>query len=175
MSQTQFGPLIQNGYVVRNLERAVHHWATVVGVGPFFVLEHVAYGDVFFRGKPAKVDMSVAVGYWGDMQVELIVQHNDAPSIYSEFAVLAGEGLQHIGVMTDSVPEHLQRLHAQGIDPIQWGETANGIRFAYISTDAHLGGMIELIERGPVIEGFFRMARAAAENWDGSNPLRRVG
>lgn len=173
--RAQFGPLVQNGFVVRDLEKAAHHWASIVGVGPFFLLEHISYGEVFYRGKPTNIDMSVAVAYWGTVQVELIVQHNDAPSIYADFASRSGEGLQHVGVMTHSVPEHLERLRAQGVEPVQWGVTANGIRFAYVSTDAHPGGMIELIESGPAIDAFFRTAREAAEKWDGTKPLRRLG
>ena len=173
--QAPFGPIVQNGYVVQDLERAVHHWANVVGVGPFFLLEHVAFARLQLRGRPAKLDMSVAVAYWGTIQVELIVQHDDAPSIYSEFAARHGSGLQHVGVMTDSVARDLERLRQQGIQPVQWGSTANGIEFAYVATDLHQGGMIELIESGPAINGFFEMARAAAQNWDGTQPLRRVG
>jgi len=171
----RFGPIVQNGYVVRDLERAVHHWTTVVGVGPFFMLEHVDFAQLYLRGAQIKIDMSVAVAYWGAVQVELIVQPHAAPSIYSEFAALHGEGLQHVGVMTDSVAEHLERLQRTGIEPVQWGVTASDIRFAYIATDQHPGGMIELIETGPAISGFFAMAADAARNWDGKNPLRRVG
>jgi hypothetical protein len=172
---TRFGPIVQNGYVVRDLERAVHHWVTVVGVGPFFMLEHVDFAELYLRGEKIKIDMSVAVAYWGTIQVELIVQPDGAPSIYSEFAAVHGEGLQHVGVMTDSVAEHIARLRQDGVEPVQWGATGSGIRFAYVATDQHPGGMIEIIETGPAISGFFKMAEDAARNWDGTNPLRRVG
>ena len=170
----RFGPIVQNGYVVRDLERAMHHWTSTVGVGPFFVLEHIEFGEVLLRGQPMRIDLSVGVAYWGEVQVELIHQHDDAPSIYSEFAAAKGEGLQHVGVMTDSVEEHLARLALVGVKPVQWGATASGIRFAYVDTDQHPGGMIELIERGRAIESFFGMAREAARNWDGRDPVRRL-
>jgi methylmalonyl-CoA/ethylmalonyl-CoA epimerase len=168
----RFNPIVQNGYVVRDLERSMRHWTEVVGVGPFFVLEHIAFGDVFLRGKPMSIDLSVGVAYWGDVQVELIFQHDESPSIYTEFKAAKGEGLQHVGVMTDCVEEHLGQLKPHGVEPVQWGATASGIRFAYVNTDQHPGGMIELIERGPAIEGFFGMARAAAQKWDGRDPIR---
>ena len=76
--------------------------------------------------------------------------------------------------MTDSVDEHLAQLAKIGVKPVQWGATATGIRFAYVDTDQHPGAMIELIERGPAIEGFFGMAREAAQGWDGSDPVRRL-
>ena len=173
--QPLFGPIVQNGYVVRDLERAVRHWSEVVGVGPFFLLEHVAFAELRFHGEPVEIDMSVAVAYWGNVQVELIVQHNDAPSIYSEFASRYGGGLQHVGVMTDSVAKDIERLRKLQVPAVQWGSTVSGIQFAYVATDHHPGAMIELIESGPAINGFFNMAREAAQSWDGTQPLRRIG
>ncbi len=170
-----FGPIVQNGYVVRDLERSMRHWTQVVGVGPFFLLEHIDFARLLLRGEPARIDLTVAVAYWGDVQIELICQQDDAPSIYTEFAAAKGEGLQHVGVMTDSVDAHLEHLEAVGVKPVQWGATAAGIRFAYVDTDQHPGGMIELIERGRAIESFFSMAREAARNWDGRDPIRRPG
>jgi methylmalonyl-CoA/ethylmalonyl-CoA epimerase len=97
--------------------------------------------------------MSVAVGQWGPVQVELIRQHDDVPSIYTEFHGAGPGGLQHVGVMTQRRAADLARLAAHGIAPVQAGTTANGIRFAYVNTDRlparTPGGMIELIEHGP--------------------------
>ncbi len=169
-----FGPIVQNAFVVRDLEAAIAHWSGKIGVGPFYLLEHIAFGAAFFRGAPLNIDMSVAIAQWGDIQIELIVQHDAAPSIYSEFLASHGDGLQHIGVMTASLDEHLARLRPLGIEPVQWGATAGGMRFAYIDTDAQAGGMIELIEAGPAVDAFFAKVRGAAAHWDGSRPLRRL-
>lgn len=169
-----FGPVMQLGFVVPDLERAIRHWHENVGLGPFFVLEHVQFAATWYRGRPASVDMSVALAQWGAVQVELIQQFNDVPSIYSDFAGRPQGGLQHVGVMTDSVERDLERLRERSIVPVQWGSTANGIRFAYVATDHHPGGMIELIEHGPAIDGFFAMVREAAVDWDGSRPVRRL-
>lgn len=169
-----FGPIVQNAYVVRDLEAAAMHWSSKVGIGPFFALEHIPFGKVLFRGKPLNLDMSVAIAQWGEVQVELIQQHDAAASIYTEFAQRHGEGLQHVGVMTTALDEHLDRLRPLGIEPVQWGATAAGMRFAYVNTDAQPGGMIELIETGPAVEAFFAMVRKAAGNWDGTRPYRRL-
>jgi hypothetical protein len=170
----RFNPIIQNGYVVRNLEAALDHWTRKCGIGPCFVLEHSNFAKLMFRGQPTKIDMTAAIAYWGDVQVELIYQHDDAPSIYTEFSRSKGEGLQHVGVMTDSVERHLAELAKVGIKPTQWGHTEAGVQFAYVDTDMHPGGMIELVESGPMITTFFNMAREAARNWDGRDPVRRL-
>jgi hypothetical protein len=164
---------MQLGFVVPDLERAMEHWTGTVGVGPFFVLSHVQFAATYFKNKPTQIDMSVGVAQWGAVQVELIQQFNEAPSIYLDFPGRALGGLQHLGVMTDSVQDDLARLREAGIEPVQWGHTANGIRFAYVSTDKHPGAMIELIEHGPAIDGFFSRVREAAKDWDGRQPVRR--
>jgi hypothetical protein len=110
----------------------------------------------------------------GAVQVELIQQLNDAPSIYQDYPGRALGGLQHVGVMTESLDAHLARLAPHGIEPVQWGATANGIRFAYLDTDAMPGSMVELIESGPAINEFFALVRSAAQGWDGSDPVRRL-
>jgi len=80
-----FGPVMQNAFVVDNLDAALHHWIDKMGVGPFYVFEHVKFQEAYFRGQPSNVDITAAIGYWGDLQIEFIQQHNAAPSIYSEF------------------------------------------------------------------------------------------
>jgi len=171
------GPVMQLGFVVPDLEAAANHWVKL-GVGPFFLLEHISFGECFYKGNPTHIDMSVAVGQWGEVQVELITQHNATSSIYTEVAVGPQGALQHLGVMTHSVKAELARYAALGIEPVQWGSTGNGIHFAYVASDrvtgGHPGGMIELIEHGPAIDGFFAIVKKAALGWDGSKPLRRM-
>jgi len=169
-----FGPVMQLGFVVPDLEHGMRHWLDKVGIGPFFVLEHVKFAQVVYKGKPSGIDMSVAIAQWGEVQVELIQQFNDAPSIYSEFTGREKGGLQHVGVMTNSVADDLVRLKTLGIEAVQQGHTGTGIRFAYLDTDDHPGAMIELIEAGPAITGFFQMVKDAAQGWDGSEPIRRM-
>jgi hypothetical protein len=169
-----FGPVMQLGFVVPDIEQAMHHWIGKVGLGPFYQIENVQYAEAFHRGLPSNIDMTVALAQWGEVQVELIQQRNDAPSIYTEFPGRKLGGLQHLGVMTRSVADDLAALRTEGIEAVQWGATGNGIRFAYVDTDAQPGGMIELIEHGPTIDGFFTLVRESAMDWDGRDPIRRV-
>jgi hypothetical protein len=175
----RFGPIMQNAFVVPDLEAAVDHWTRVMHVGPFYVFEHIPYAEILFRGRPTQIDMSAAIAYSGDLQIELIHQYDDAPSIYSAFTRAGLSGMQHMGVMTDSVDRDLEELARNGIEAIQHGRTAWGARFAYVGTDvqpgSHPGAMIELIERGPAINGAFKVIHDAAQTWDGSEPLRRFG
>ncbi len=162
-----FGPIMQIAFVVRDLDAAIDHWTRVMHVGPFFLFEHVPFSELLYHGQATQVDMTAALAYSGETQIELIFQYNAAPSIYSEFLRHGRTGVQHLGVMTDSVDHDLERLAAQGVTPAQSGRTAWGARFAYLATDHDPGGMIELIEHGKMIDDAFRQIRDASHNWDG--------
>ncbi len=171
--QKIFGPVMQNAFVVDDLDAAMDHWINKMGVGPFFVFQHVQFKEIYFRGKPSDTDMTAAIAYWGDMQIELIKQHNASPSIYSEFQNKGLRGLQHMGVITADLDSDLAQLKPLGITPVQYGTVASGMRFAYVSSDYHPGAMIELIESNPAMTGFFKMMQDTAAGWDGKDPVRR--
>lgn len=169
------GPVMQNAFVVPDLERAIEHWTRVMGVGPFFLFEHITFSECFFRGRPVSpMDLTIAIAYWGDLQIELIRQQDDSPSIYTEFRAAHGSGMHHMGVMTQALDADLAELARRGVQPVQQGSLA-GMRFAYIATDHHPGGMIELIEAGRGARALFERMREAAQSWDGRDPIRRVG
>jgi len=174
--QRLFGPVMQNAFVVTDLDAALDHWTRVMGVGPFFVFERVEFAELWYKGQSAlDIDLTVAIGYWGSVQIELIRQRNDVPSIYTDFPARRMGGLQHMGVITESVSRDLVRLQDAGIEAVQYGITTGGLRFAYVSTNQHPGGMIELIESNPRMLKFFAKMQAAAQEWDGSEPVRRIG
>ena len=66
--------IIQNAWVVPNIEQACLKWIEEIGVGPFFVSE---FGmDVFsfieYRGGTSELSLKVAVAHAGNLQIELI-------------------------------------------------------------------------------------------------------
>ena len=78
------GPIRQNGYVVRDLDRAIDAWLDV-GVGPWLVLPHLTQTGSVYRGQPTEPVVSIAFANSGELQVELIEQEGASPSIYREF------------------------------------------------------------------------------------------
>ncbi|KRB49110.1 hypothetical protein ASE04_18160 [Rhizobium sp. Root708] len=88
------GRRLQLAYVVRNIDDAMAFWTKVLKVGPFVVIENSRGGRIgaVQRG----VDFTIAFAYFGDVQIELIHQSNDAPSSYKEFLDAGREGLHHL-------------------------------------------------------------------------------
>ena len=133
---------MQNAFLVEDMAAAIEHWARVIQVGPFFLFERVEFKEAWYRNKPATdIDLTVAIAYWGDVQIELIRQRNDVASIYTDFQAHGRTGLQHMGVMTEDLDADLARLKARNVLPVQHGSTP-GMRFAYVSTDHHPGGWL---------------------------------
>lgn len=164
---------MQNAFVVDDLQRAIDHWTRVMRVGPFFMFEHIGFRNVLYRGQPAApIDLTVAIAYWDTLQIELIHQHDESPSIYREFSAAHGSGMHHMGVMSNTLEGDLANLASLGVQPVFQGSAA-GMRFAYIETDQHPGGMIELIEASAGARAFFARMREAAIQWDGRDPIRR--
>jgi hypothetical protein len=73
---------MQFAFVPKDFDAAVKHWTETMGVGPFYLIENNLLGEGKYLGEPYHCVFSIAIAYWGDMQIELVRQENDAPSIY---------------------------------------------------------------------------------------------
>ncbi len=75
-----------------------------MGVGPFLFLDEGTGrppNPSFYRGREVAVELRIAFGFVGDVQLEIIQQVNDAPSPYRDFLGKGREGLQHLGYWVD--------------------------------------------------------------------------
>lgn len=170
------GPVRQNGYVVRDVEASMRHWVDVLGVGPFFYIEKVPVDWFRHRGVAYDIDLSIALANSGDLQIELIQQRNDVPSLYREFAARHGEGLQHMSWWSTTYQADYDAALARGLTVGHEGQIngPNG-RFVYFDTDqTHPGTVVELSDVSGTKMRFFDHIRRAAVDWDGSDPIRPV-
>jgi len=169
---TVFGPVVQQGYVVPDIEKAIDHWIAR-GVGPFFV-EHLVDYPAIVDGKEVKLELKAGFAYSGDQQIEVIQPMGEVVSIYEEYLRENPEGgLQHLAVWVDDVEDKLAELTDKGMKftPRQrYGED-----HAYIDSDDKPGVMVQLMKRGPLIEGMFAIIKEASDDWDGkTEPKRRI-
>ena len=166
--------VFQNAYVVPDLNAALEHWTGNLGVGPFFVYEHMDLGATTYRGAPSALDASLALTAAGNVQVELIEQHSDTPSAYRDlFPKGSSGGFHHVGVWVDDFDVAVAHYQALGYPLTSAGAPpAIGARFAYMDASKDLGIMVELVERSKTINDFIDMLKGAAKDWDGSDPIR---
>jgi Glyoxalase/Bleomycin resistance protein/Dioxygenase superfamily len=170
-----FGAIRQNGYVVRDVRAAMDHWINVMGVGPWFYFDPVKIDYFRYRGEPSNVEMSIALANSGDLQIELIQQRNDAPSMYKEFLDSGREGLQHVAYWTKDYQAVYDRALSLGYRVGQEGQIGGEQgRFAYLDTESHPGTVIELSDISGPKGRFFEFVRQASIGWDGSDPIREL-
>jgi catechol 2,3-dioxygenase-like lactoylglutathione lyase family enzyme len=165
----------QTGFVVNDMDAALKYWTEVVGAGPFFQFRSNSWEELYYNGEPIDLDSRMAIGQWGDTQIEFIEQLNDVPSPYKTFKDAGRSGLHHFGSMVDDLDALVARLEAVGKKRVYWGKTKTGVRFAYFVEDEHPGAMLEFLEHGPVIDGLMEFVKNAAKGWDGSDPIRNLG
>ena len=174
-----FGPVSQNGYVVRDIQAAMTHWVEVLGVGPWFYIDRVQTDWFRHRGVDSAVEMSIALANSGDLQIELIQQRNDAPSMYKEFLDAGHEGLQHLACWSRDYQALYDKAIGLGYRVGHEGQIGGEQgRFVYFDTDtlpgAHPGTVIEISDISGGKGVFFEHVKTAAAGWDGANPIRPV-
>jgi len=167
----QLGDVMQMAFLPRDFDAALKFWTETMGVGPFFVNEHVALQDVRYRGQPSDIDFSMAIGYWGDVQIELIKQNNDAPSIYKDFLDAGLEGLHHTCLLVDDFEHARAVCKTAGAEVLQEGRLPGG-EVIYVDTGGGPGTIVEILKLPEGGRQGFAMMREAARNWDGSDPIR---
>jgi hypothetical protein len=169
------GNVRQYGYVVPNIDRAMAAWVGL-GVGPWYVIRKQTQSGLY-RGEPCEVTLSIAFANSGDLQIELIQQADDTPSIYTEFLAAGGADVHQLAWWTDDFEASLKAVEATGW-PVVWsgGGEGGSTRYAYLELPAGApAAVVELMELTPAIVGLGRLVREAAKDWDGTDPIRPLG
>jgi hypothetical protein len=145
------GKAFQIGCVVKDLAATIKNYEAL-GMGPFMTAM-VKPEKVFYKGrradnKPSSVGVAQLTP---ELSLELIPI--TAGEIYKDFFERHGEGLQHIGFMTDDYDGVLQRAEKLGI-PVLFSVEASAegvghIRGTYFDTRPITGVIFEVIEIKP--------------------------
>src|SRR5688572_13724107 len=162
-----FGDVRQIGFVVRDIDAALKYWTEVLGVGPFFVFRDLQLESYLYMGKPSPPpSCHIALGNSGDLQVELIEQVGDEPSVYKDFLDAGKEGMHHVSSwLTGSEFDKTRtELLSTGTVLAQEGIVrGTDCRFAYFATDSSPGGIqyeiSDLLTSSgyPIFEGFAKL------------------
>lgn len=168
------GTVMQLAYLPDDFDAAVKHWTEVVGVGPFFLLPNIQLGDMKYRGQPTDAMFSVAIAYWGDLQIELIRPENDGPSIYNgEYAVK--DRLHHVCIVVDDLTAARAACAEAGAEILVEGKVGDTGEVIYVDAGGGPGNVLEFVKLMTGGDDLFAMMRDAARNWDGTDPLRTIG
>lgn len=166
-----FGPVVQLAWHAPDIEAAAARWAAE-GAGPFYLLSHIEVGACLYRGRPARFEHSSAYGQAGDLMLELIQQHGDAPSAVRDLYDQYTDGWHHAAVFAPNLDGALEEAALRGYETALDATTKEGVRFVMVDARADCGLMLELYEPTPPLLKFYAYIKRKAEGWSGENPLR---
>lgn len=179
MSQ-KFGEIRQIAFIVRDIDKMMKYWTQILGIGPFFIKRNIEFTNFIYRGSNGKSPVvSIALANSGQLQIELIQQHDEIPSIYQEFLDFSGEGFQHVSAwMTrDEMNHRKQELIVQGVGIAQECTIASsGVNLLYFDTGNGNGKFIYEIADLLEPEHYKRIQNIeqVAHKWNGQEPIREV-
>jgi methylmalonyl-CoA/ethylmalonyl-CoA epimerase len=168
---SEFGQIMQLGYIVTDVQAAALDWAQRVGAGPFYLLDHIAMDQYYFRGVRTTAELRLAFGYWGDQQIELIQPVGNADTLYSRAVQVSAGKLNHVATVVSDIDSLLEGRKLQD-RVIQSGKMPTGLKFVYLEEYIPGGLHLELIEAQESTLMAFKGMQAASARWDGKNPVR---
>ncbi len=158
--------IIQNAYLVNDIDQAIERWHGLWGIGPFFVRRHIQFESVKYRGAASKIDMSAVYVQAGPVQIELVAQHCDSPSAFRDMFAPGAEGLHHVAMLPENYEEAMAHYTSLGYPVAAEVRTAGGRGAGFLDTRPLLGHMMEVYVPGEGINALYRDVAAAAANWD---------
>ncbi|MEV6324677.1 VOC family protein [Nocardia sp. NPDC051787] len=150
------GPIFQLCWVVRDLAAARDAFTARYGVAHWFTVPDVHFGPASaeLHGVPADYTISVALGYAGGQQVELI-EPRGGVSLYSEHLDRVGPGLHHAAWVPDDFDAALAEARAGGIAIAGRGRFEGvGMEFAYLE-GGPIGSCFELLRLSEGMKAMF--------------------
>jgi len=145
-----------------------------VGVGPWMVLPHLKQSGSVYRGRPTEPVASFAFANSGELQIELIEQEDDSPSIYREFLDAGHEGFHHLAWWVEDF-DGVARAAAEAAWPIvHAGNTGGMAQFAYYDPGGVTSTVVEVMELTDATRWLITTVREAAAGWDGRDPVRNL-
>lgn len=169
------GPVMQIAFVPEDFDSALRYWTQTMGVGPFFLIENVALGDMTFLGEPSDFIFTIALAYWGDTQIELVRPENDAPSIYTGQYGQNGQIMHHTCVLTSDINAARATAQAAGANILVEGKVGDDGAVIYVDTGNGPGSIVEILQPASGSDALFAMIKDASKDWDGSDPVRKLG
>lgn len=168
-----FGGVMQTAFVVEDIHASIAHFQKDCAAGPFFLLDHFLGPDQFYRGAPSTADVTIAMGFAGHMQIELIQPLDGNPSVYRETVEKRGYGFHHFGIACEDVEASLPDYLSRGYELAFKAAVPTGGSVAYLEGgNGAAPGFLELIPATPGMDGHFTRMWQASLDWDGSDPVR---
>lgn len=166
----RYGDLFQMSYITRDLDAAMEHARTALGIEDFHTSESEI--DVLSYGRPAKLLVRAAMANIGDRQFEIIEPVSGPIHVYTDEVDLSGHILNfhHTAIAVRGSYADWQALLAEVTesgDPFAFLFPAEqrpdqGLSFCYVDTRHRIGHYTEYLWVDPALKGFHAIPEAKA-------------
>ena len=108
--------IIQVGFVVRDLDRALADFSRILGAGPWEIYRYSPpeMTNITYRGKSSDWSADIAFAWLGDRQLEIIMPLT-GPNIYEEFLAKKGDGIHHVKEWVEDPVATVEEYAKKGI------------------------------------------------------------
>ena len=162
--------VIQNCYVVKDLEQACQRLHRLYGIGPFLGGGTGELGQHSYRGQPAHpIEIRGVFVQSGDLNIELVQLISTAPSAFHDMFPAGAEGFHHVAMFCEDYAARREAFVGEGLEVASEFTVSFGAQICYVDARATLGHMIELYPESAIIRGMYQQTRDAARTWDGKN------
>ena len=167
--------IIQFAYTVADIQEGMRRYTDLLHIGPWFLIGPFVPAKGVYRGAVTKMNLSLAVAFRGPTMVELIEQHDPAPSVYQETLKARGaHGFHHWAIGARDFDAAVAQHKSQGYPEAFSDISPRGVRVVYFDTSRDLPGMLEIIEMTAGVEEQYRLMYQAAQEWDGKHTVHRI-
>jgi hypothetical protein len=164
--------IIQFAYTVHDIQEGMRRYTDLLRVGPWFLIGPFVPAKGVYRGAVTTMRISLAVAFAGEAMVELIEQHDEAPSVYQETLKARGaHGFHHWAIGARDFDATISRFTKQGYPEAFSDISPRGVRVVYFDTTRDLPGMLEIIEMTADVEEQYGRMYQAAKDWDGRHAI----
>jgi hypothetical protein len=162
----------QLGFVVDDIVAAAARWAAVHGVGPFHITPVVEMRAIV-AGQVAPASIQVGLAQAGPVQIELIQQHCDRPSIFRDWGSNGGGSFHQLATVTPNYD--VRKAHLEHLGYELAGEIlSDTLRVAYLDTAEHFGFYTELVDDRQNLAAHWQQISQTCATWDGTDPVRML-
>ena len=179
------GKIFQLGFLVKNVDEAMAFYVSTLNIGPFVCNRGFIAAEGCYRGSADSPTLTIAHAFSGSLFIELIEQHTDTPSVYTEFFDKHSYGLHHFGIAIapEIYTETVDSFYQNGFEDVFTDRAPTGAQIHYIAPRGEnamekmrisLGaGYLECVEVLESTEEFFTDIKHAASEWDGKTIIRK--
>ena len=171
----RYGPIRQIAYVTHDVPAAMRHFIAM-GIGPWYHGDAAVVSGFDYLGSAEQPDLEFAIAPWGGLQLELMRQRGDTPSILRDWMRRPFESLlqHHVAVWPDDYAATLALATGDGYVVQQRAQTVVG-RFCYLIHPAMPDFVLEMTEQTPERREYGAHIDASQHDWTDATAIRPFG